>query len=135
MGVRPRACLDWSSVVFCSDVVVVVPFHADGVVLEPVEFLAFLGDTSGGLVVDVVEEGVGNGLPIERQLAIPDLDRDVARRPWQVRLLRRRAPSRLRGTIGGQRKPATWMPVAVMPCHGTDSSIRFSMKSRKPARP
>src|SRR5207249_6753013 len=22
-----------------------------------------------------------------------------------------------------------------MPCHGTDSSIRFSMKSRKPARP
>src|SRR5439155_12967830 len=135
MDIRRRGRVDQRSVLLGHPDLGLEPFRADGIVLEPVEFLAFLGDASGGLIVDVVEERVGNGLPIERQLAIPDLDCDVARRPRHVRLLRRRAAARLRGTIGGQREPETWMLVAVMPCHGPDSSIRFSMKSRKPARP
>ena len=99
MDVRRRACVDQGSVLLGHPDLGLEPFHAEGVVLEPVEFLAFLGDTSGGLVVDVVEEGVGNRLPIERQLAIPDLDCDVARRPRQVGLLRCGSPARLRGTI------------------------------------
>ena len=114
MDVRRRGRVDQGSVLLGHPDLGLKPFHADGVVLEPVEFLAFFGYATGGLVVDIVEEGVGNGLPIERQLAVPDLDRNVARRPRQVRLLRCRSPARLRGTLDGQREPDTWMQVAVM---------------------
>ncbi len=48
--------------------------------------------TAGGLVVDVVEEGVRNRLPRDRQLPITDLNTDILRRRREVGLFRGGGP-------------------------------------------